>query len=128
MKLLKLIDLSGQALIFVFTLCYVLPSINNLFFLPYFLAGGWQLGSAFVHFLFKASLPQLGDRRLYVKAVFVVFIITLFSGVMILLGLTIFILTYYLLLIFTPILACFYFYLTIKEYRIIRHRAFIHLK
>ncbi len=130
MKLLKFSDLFGQVLMLVLglTLCF-LPDNTYWILPPYFLAGGWQLVSFFIHLGLTGSWIRQKERKLYGTVIFWTAIIGLIGCILLHLNSVELLFCYLFALLFvTPGFAIWYFLICWHEYGMIRKRELIHLK
>ena len=135
MKIFKLIDLGVQAILIIAGIIYGISSIsrpgrNAIDF--YLAVGSWQIISYSIHHFFITPTIYLQDRGYYAKILLVVLIPGIILFIPVLFGVsiiaTLLILYLMALLLFTPFLAIYYFWICWKEYRLIIKRELIHLK
>lgn len=129
MKLFKWIDLIGQGGVLIGGVVYIAYDKNNTeFTLLYFLVGGWQLLSFFIHIFLTESWIRTKERSWYGKTIawtgitgIVSYLLLSTAGALLLLYLG-------ALLIFTPMFAIWYFIIGITELDNIKKKELIHLK
>ncbi len=121
MKTYKLIDfITGTVLVIFFTVAGILYN-DDRFIYGYFITGGWQLISMFIHLALRDHYIRTSGRKIYEKILFWLLI----TGI---LTIPLFILYLYLLLFISPFLAVYYQLMSYDEYKLMARRAFIHLK
>ncbi len=133
-KRLKYADMAGQAGVALFTMMDAMAGITDLiagnFLWIYFLTGGWQMLSFFIHLFAADQLWYNNKSRVtYAKTLIWTFIAgmaALLLGSVTDSGLALFYL--FAMLVITPFYACWYFYIGITEINIIRQKELIHLK
>ena len=89
---------------------------SNFFFLSYFVVGGWQVLSMFIHFTVPKKY-KIKQRKIYI----ILLLLTIIAGVLCLPNDTI--LNFMLVLLFwSPALALLYFIITVAELRMINRQ------
>lgn len=129
MKLFKCIDLIGQGIVLIGGVVYIAYDKNNTeFTLLYFLVGGWQLLSFFIHIFLTENWIRTKERSWYSKTIawtgitgIVCYLLLSTAGALLLLYLG-------ALLIFSPMFAIWYFIIGISELDNIKKKELIHLK
>jgi len=129
MKLLKQTDLVLQVLITL--VCIILGIVKDDFQIIlylYFILGGWQIFSFVTHFLIDPGWANKGERGSYGMTILWIVIVGALCYLFLLAEKPL--LFFYLgaMLFVSPVLACWYFIISIKEWRNLRHRELIHLK
>ena len=130
MLLFKKIDLWIQSILFVTTLTLMFLNWGEVkyVFYCYFFVGGWQLLSFIIHGLNKNRNNWIvcHDRILYGKNLIWLVVI---SAICLLLFFTPVIFIYFFgLLLVTPVYAIHYYWITWKEFNMIKQKNLIHLK
>lgn len=128
MLLYKKVDLVMQVLLIFSLVAYaILSSKNyallgdgNYLLLFYFLLGGWQLLSCFIHGI-SENYYQDRDRKFYLRGVLIVFV----AGVI---TVPAFIIYGAIMLFVSPILAVWYIMICYREIRMLRERRLFQLK
>jgi membrane protein required for beta-lactamase induction len=117
MKLFKRIDLGGQVLTVVAGLLYISFQKEEANFINlYFITGGWQLSSYFIHLFLESSWLSRKDRRTYGKIVLWLLITGLLLYLLISIVYGLVFLYLFILLIITPVLATWYFIIGVNEW------------
>jgi hypothetical protein len=122
MKLFKSVDVLVQLLVILSGVPFCLLASGERFFYPYFILGGCQLLSCFVHWIFSEDYYPVRARNYYLVTLFGVFVLGLGS----LIG---FLLVFlYLLLFFSPLLGVWYCYICYKEVKLFQQKEWIQLR
>ena len=134
MKTLRIIDLLGQMILCLSALVFGILEISGhseLFFYFYFIVGAWQISSMLIHHFFIRPTLFHDHRDTYAKMSLIVLVIGIICAALVYVSPGfIFLLGLYLfgLLLYSPVLAFFYFYICWREYGLIIKRELIHLK
>ncbi len=122
MKTFKITDCVMQAILILLALLVNLSNgtshlmDSNFFFLSYFVVGGWQVLSMFIHFTVPKKY-KIKQRKIYI----ILLLLTIIAGVLCLPNDTI--LNFMLVLLFwSPALALLYFIITVAELRMINRQ------
>ena len=122
MKLYKSLDVAVQLLIILGGITFCFFATGETFFYPYFILGGWQLLSCFIHMVLPEYYYPVKARNYYLITLFVLFALGLLSVA----G---FLLPYlYFLLFVSPFMGLWYCHLCYKEVKLYQQRAWIQLK
>ena len=129
MKHFKIVDIALQLAV---TLFFAASGIiqNNFgdFFYWYFVLGGLQLLSFFIHLLRNEGYMNWQDRKRYGQTLLWIIIIGLITLLMTLVEIPL-ILFYLIALLFVgPVMAIWYFTISVSELNTIRKKELIHLK
>lgn len=129
MKTFKIADMAGQVLILTVGLLY-LTLFNKLeqFIYLYYVMGTWQFCSFLIHSRMHDSWVARKDRRHYGKVLVWILIAILISALFLLLQQPVLIVTMGALLFISPVLAIWYFLISVEEWRSIKRKELIHLK
>ncbi|MEQ1678673.1 MAG: hypothetical protein ABL876_18395 [Chitinophagaceae bacterium] len=129
MKLLKLTDLVMQVAILAGGLAWYILSDNGYgLFFPYFVIGGWQLASFFIHLWFNPAWLCISYRNAYGKTILWAFIIGLLCYMAVFINLPFIFIYLAALLFISPAFAIWYFIIGITEWSTIRNKELVHLK
>jgi len=129
MKLFKLTDLLIQILITI--VCITLGIIKDqmeILIYFYFILGGWQLLSFTTHFVFSASWANWPERKNYGLTILWAAVLGAINYLLMLADVPLMLFFLLAMLVVSPILACWYFIIGLREWKTIRHRELIHLK
>jgi hypothetical protein len=122
MKLFKSLDVGVQLLIMVAAIPFCIFASGDTFIYPYFILGGWQLLSCFIHMVLPGYYYPVKARNYYLITLFVVFVLGLLSVAGFLLPFL------YLLLFVSPLMGLWYCYLCYKEVKVYQQKAWIQLR
>lgn len=128
MKTFKIIDAWLQIALILGGLIFCIFYPQD-FLYAYFVTGGWQLASCFIHEFFRPHYYPDPGRRRYLITV----LITILLAIIFLLALICFdffgsFIYGFLLLLLTPVMAVFYILICFGENKILKHKTFVHLK
>jgi hypothetical protein len=122
MKLYKTLDVGIQLLIIVAGIPFCLLAEGESFFYPYFILGGWQVLSCFIHWFLVEYYYPVKARRYYVITLFVVFALGMLSIAGFLLSFL------YLLLFLSPFMGLWYCYICYKEVTLYHRKEWVQLR
>ncbi len=131
MKYFKLTDLLGQGILVLATLVLLLSKgfVEEVFFLFYFVLGGWQFFSFLVHlFIDTESWYHRKHRLIYGKTIAWTVAAAVGSFLLSLAGTPIIIIYLYAVLFITPLYAIAYGMISYREWQTILRKELIHLK
>lgn len=131
MKYFKLTDLLGQGILVLASLVLLLGKglAEEVFFLFYFVLGGWQFLSFLVHlFLDTESWYHRKHRLFYGKTIAWTIAAAAGSFLLSLSGTPLFIFYLYVVLFITPLYAIAYGIISYREWQTILRKELIHLK
>lgn len=128
MKPYKLIDFIIGILLIIISTFFAFVLKDAFIFYSYFVVGGWQLLSMFIHMANNGKYIRSSNRKIYEKMILWILIIGVLSLLLTLLEMPILIFYLYGMLIVSPVLAIYYQVVCYIEYRLLIKRAFIHLK
>ncbi len=125
MKTFKMLDLIIQLITIVFGLFACLINFDNLLY-AYPIVGGWQLFSCLIHGTMGGYYPYSG-RRKYLWTLLGVLLLGIFSQIAFRFkDATILYLGF--LLIFSPLMALYYWFVCYKEVKLYQQKEWIQLK
>lgn len=129
MKTFKLTDLAIQVLPILITLILsILHDNYDYLFYLYFIVGGWQLLSFFIHLVIDNGWLNRKERKMYAQTLLWVVIIGLINLLLLTFDVPL-IFFYMLAMLFAgPGMAVWYFTIGLRELNTIRRRELIHLK
>jgi hypothetical protein len=129
MKTVKIADLTTQLLITICYMVYALVQQELGQFLNWYLVlGGWQLLSFLSHFLTNKGCVNRVERKYYGQTLLWLIIIGLVTLLLSFADVPLIIFYLLAMLVAGPVMAVWYFIITIKELKALRKREFIHLK
>jgi hypothetical protein len=129
MKLFKLTDLIAQVLILASGLLHLVLAKHPVSFLfLYYVMGGWQLCSFFIHLRINDSWVARKDRTQYGKTLGWILAAGLLSLLLLYFQLPVVIFLLLALLIISPVLAAWYFIIGTEELQAMKRKELIHLK
>lgn len=125
MKSFKKVDVLLQAAIICFSVLLALLNTSKYIFLAYFLTGGYQFLSAFIHlFNGQAYYPVKGRRYYWWTLVVIIVVIVVITAI----SFEYFILVGLALLWISPALAIWYLFICYRENRLLAYKEMVHLK
>ncbi len=131
MKYFKLIDLLGQGILLLSTLILLLNKglAEEVFFLFYFVLGGWQFFSYLIHlFIDTESWYHRKQRFYYGKTIAWTVVAAVVSFLLSFTGIPLFFLYLYTVLFITPMYAAAYAIISYREWKTLKLKELIHLK
>jgi len=124
MNALKKVDVIGQAsLLILWLLSVLLPFTWEKALMGYFIVGSWQFTSAIIHRLRKDKMLVVSARTHYERMLLVVVL-----GLASFFNPTVVFIYLYILLFVSPVMAIWYFTISLRECRVWHAKALVHLK
>lgn len=129
MKLLKVADLSLQVLITAIGLTWLIITDGGYHFIYiYFVLGGWQVLSFLIHLFSEANWKSNVQRKGYGLTLCWILVIGLVGYLLLLLEVPLILFYLIGLILVSPIMATWYFIISVRELQTIRNRELVHLK
>jgi hypothetical protein len=137
MRLIKTFDLAVQIVIFLLGIwCIFFPldsfsifGAEGWVFYAYFILGGWQVLSYFIHMLKDKNIFLRASRKAYGQTLFWILIVGIFCWLALLLGGSGVTICYmFAMLIIGPIMAIWYMTICYRELKLMSEKALVHLK